>query len=352
MSEQPPTVAAPKGFDRRKGVLLVCVVLLAIGVWRIAGRSAGVGAGTEVLPEVVSPPNASADEVMVGAFVNQIHEFSLRDNSFTVDFYLWFRWKNPNLKPYETFSVIDGRIENRTEAVVRELPGGERHAYTRVVAKITRFFDISDYPLDNHQLAIIVEEEDSESQKVRYVADTTNSAASPTILLPGWVFERLSSEAGVGTYHSNFGDPTLPTGNSASYARLTTAVTFTRVGANFFIKLFFGLWACVLLSILAFFMRPVNVDPRFGVGVGALFGAIASQYVVANALPDSNVITLADQMHLVAFLFIITSVTQSTVSLWLWETDRQVASHRLDVWFRIGMPVAYVIATALLIHSS
>ena len=156
----------------------------------------------------------------------------------------------------------------------------------------------------------------------------------------------------MGTYHSNFGDPTLSTGNSSSYARLTTAVAFTRVGANFFIKMFFGLWACVLLSALAFFMRPVNVDPRFGVGVGALFGAIASQYVVANALPDSNVITLADQMHLMAFLFIITSVTQSTLALWLWETDRQAASQRLDMWFRIGMPLAYVACTALLIHSA
>jgi hypothetical protein len=336
---------------RRNLILALCGILFAVGVLMVMqGKHAGV-VKHEVPAGAAVPLDATAKEVVVGAFVNQIHEFSLRDNSFTVDFYLWFRWKDAELKPYETFSVVDGRIESRTDPVVRELPNGERHAYTRVVARVTRFFDVSDYPLDNHQLAIIVEEEDLEAQKLRYVADVENSAASPSILLPGWDFERLNSSAGVGTYHSNFGDPTLPKGNESSYARLTTAVSFTRVGANFFIKLFFGLWACVLLSMLAFFMRPVNVDPRFGVGVGALFGAIASQYVVANALPDTNVITLADQMHLVAFFFIITSVTQSTVSLWLWETDRQVASHRLDVWFRLGMPMAYVFATAWLLRN-
>ncbi len=337
---------------RRNVMLVLCAVLLVVGISMVVRNGKAAVARRQEVPAHASIPNdPNAKLVTVGVFVNQIHEFSLRDDSFTVDFYLWFRWKDPELKPYETFSVVDGRIESRTDPVVRELSNGERHAYTRVVAKITRFFDVSDYPLDNHQLAIIVEEEDLESQALRYVADGENSAASPSILLPGWDFERLSSEAGVGTYHSNFGDPTVPRGDQASYARLTTAVSFTRVGANFFIKLFFGLWACVLLSWLAFFMRPVNVDPRFGVGVGALFGAIASQYVVANALPDTNVITLADQMHLVAFFFIIVSVTQSTVSLWLWETERTETSRRLDMWFRAGMPLAYLVSLAYLLRS-
>lgn len=336
--------------SRRNVMLVITAVAFVFGLLVVTqGKRTDRREEVSIGAEVPLDPNAKV--VVAGVYVNQIHEFSLHENSFTVDFYLWFRWKDPELRPYESFSVVDGRIESRTDAVVRELPDGERHAYTRVVAKITRFFDVTDYPLDNHQLAIIVEEEDLEAQKLRYVADTENSAASPSILLPGWDFERLFSTAGVGTYHSNFGDPTLPRGNQSSYARLTTAVSFTRVGANFFIKLFFGLWACVLLSYLAFFMRPVNVDPRFGVGVGALFGSIASQYVVANALPDNNVITLADQMHLSAFFFIIASVTQSTVSLWLFETERPEASKRLDTWFRVSFPIAYVLTLVWLLKT-
>src|SRR4051812_9219278 len=168
--------------NRRRNVLLLITAMAFIfGIVLVTSGKRGsvkqeVPTGAEV------PLEQGAKVVVVGAYVNQIHEFSLRDDSFTVDFYLWFRWKDPELKPYESFSVVDGRIESRTDAVVRELPDGERHAYTRVVAKITRFFDVSDYPLDNHQLAIIVEEEDLESHKLRYVADIDNSAASPSIL--------------------------------------------------------------------------------------------------------------------------------------------------------------------------
>src|SRR5690242_4771958 len=131
---------------RRNVMLAVCAVLFLLGVILVTSGKHGV-VKHEVPAGAPVPIDANAKEVVVGAYVNQIHEFSLRDNSFTVDFYLWFRWKDPDLKPYETFSVVDGRIESRTDAVVRELPNGERHAYTRVVAKITRFFDVSDYPL-------------------------------------------------------------------------------------------------------------------------------------------------------------------------------------------------------------
>ncbi len=310
---------------------------LALALAVLSGRAAWA-------QEPPAAPARAPKSVVVGVYVNQIHEFSLKDNSFTVDFYVWFRWHDPELKPYDTFSVVDGRVDSKTEPVVKDLPGGEKHAYSRVVATITRHFDIGPYPLDNHQLAIIIEEENDEAHLVRYAADAENSAASPTISLPGWRFQRLSTEASEKTYRSNFGDTTLPVGNESSYARLTTAVSFTRTGLTFYVKLFFGLWACVLLSMLAYFIRPTNVDPRFGVGVGALFGAIASQYVVAGALPDSNVITLADRMHLIAFFFIIVSVAQSTWALWLWECERVDASKRVDRIFRVAAPALYLAA--------
>jgi hypothetical protein len=288
-----------------------------------------------------------ADEVVVGVYVNQVHEFSLRENSFTVDFYVWFRWKNPELKPYETFSVVDGRVESKTEPFLKDMPNGEKYAYVRVVAKITRFFDTHAYPFDNHALTIAIEEENSESNLVKYVADAVNSSASPDILLSGWSFARLATTATEQSYKSNFGDISLPTGNETKYARVTTAVQFTREGNTFFFKLFFALWITVTIAFLVFFIRPIDVDPRFGLGVGALFAAIASEYVVASALPDSNVITLADQLHLIAFFFIFVTIAQSTVALWLYEAEKIAASKRLDRIAQLICPAAYLICNVV-----
>ncbi len=296
-------------------------------------------------PSLAEEEKTQPAEVTVGVFVNQIHEFSLHDNSFTVDFYVWFRWKDPDLKPYETYAVVDGRIESKTDAVVKQQENGEFYAYQQVVAKITRFFDIARFPLDNHDLTVAIEEEDSETHLLIYKADEENSAARPGIELPGWVFQRLSTTAGVTKYTTNFGDTSLPKNNESHYSRVTTAVTFTRTGGTYFFKLFLGLWTCIIAAVLSFWIRPPNVDPRFGLPIGALFGAIGSQYTIAGILPDTNSITLADKLHLWAFAFIMVALVQGTVSLWLFESEKQAAAHRLDVMFRWIVPAAWVLTT-------
>ncbi len=288
-------------------------------------------------------------EVVVGIWVNQIHEISLKENYFVADFYVWFRWKGEDLKPQNSFALVDGRIESKTEAITRTLPGGENYAYVRVVARMTKFWDVSNFPLDNHQLVIIVEEEDNENHKLRYVIDATNSGTEPRIAVPGWKLAQKETIATKGVYRSNFGDISLPTGNESNYARATLTMFFNREGTNYFAKLFFGLWVAVAISFLAFFIRPTDVDPRFGLGVGAIFAAIASEYIVTSSLPDTNIITLADWLHLVAFGFIFVSIAQSTWSLWLMQNGREERSKRLDKLFVVLLPTAYAVTNVLLI---
>lgn len=90
-------------------------------------------------------------------------------------------------------------------------------------------------------------------------------------------------------------------------------------------------------------------DPRFGLGVGAIFAAVASEYIVIGSLPDSNVLTLADKLHMVAFGFIFLSLAESTYSLKLFNTGREALSRTLDHWSLGVMASAYVIITIVLV---
>ncbi len=221
-------------------------------------------------PKPSAPPApAKPEDVTVGIYIDRIHELSLKENYFTADFYVWFRWRNGELAPYKTFSMVDARIESQTEPITKELPNGEHYAYVRVVARVTKFWDITEYPLDRHDLTIAIEEDASEDHLIRYVADTTNSGADPKIDIPGWTLHRTSSAAGIGEYRCNFGDVSLPTGNESRYGRFAVTMHFSRQGTLYFMKLFFGLWISAAIAFLAFFIRPQDVDPRFGLGVGA-----------------------------------------------------------------------------------
>ena len=295
--------------------------------------------------------DADVTVVKTGMYLNQIHEMNLKENFFVVDLYVWFRWKG-DAKPNESFSFIDGRIDSKTETGNRTMPDGSNYYSYRVVVKITKYWDVRKYPLDRYQLDIAMEEDKEDVNVLRYEADDENSAIAPNVQMPGYVLTFMGTKAGRGHYRSNFGDTTLPKDHESDYSRITASVAMGREGNTYFAKLFFALWIAAAIAFLCFFIKPTNVDPRFGLGVGAIFAAIASEYTVSSGLPEIGAATLADKLHVVAYAAIFVTLAQSTWSLWLYEHDREAASKRLDQRFAIGLPVAYVIANILVIAKS
>lgn len=50
--------------------------------------------------------------------------------------------------------------------------------------------------------------------------------------------------------------------------------------------------------MLAFFIKPTDVDQRFGLGVGALFAAIANTYITSSLVPEVEELSVtADLTH-------------------------------------------------------
>lgn len=296
-----------------------------------------------------APPEPTV--VTAGVYINQIHELNLKENFYVVDAYVWFRWKG-DAKPNESFSIVNGRVESKVEVAIKKLPDGVTYACYLVVAKITKYWDVRQFPLDHHTLTFTLEEDKEDVHVIRFEADASNSGLGPNVHMPGYVVVHQGTKVGVGAYHSNFGDITLPQNNASEYARITASIGLAREGSTYFAKLFFALWVAAAIAFLSFFIKPTNVDPRFGLGVGAIFAAIASEYTVTSGLPEIGAATLADRIHVVAYAAIFITLAQSTVSLWLFEHGREEASRRSDRRFSVGLPLLYVIANTVVIAMS
>jgi len=67
--------------------------------------------------------------------------------------------------------------------------------------------------------------------------------------------------------------------------------------------------------MLALFINPTQVDPRFGLCVGGLFGIVASSYAVNSVLPDAAGFCYADKLHVAGLLCVLVVVTESVYSL-------------------------------------
>ncbi len=294
------------------------------------GSTAGPKDGSTAGPTAGS----TSPDVHVGIYASQIHSVNLKENKFTIDFYIWFRWTNPELRPHKTMEVANGKIDlNEGTDEPELLPDGTLYAYRRIVADITQFWDVTRFPLDDQTLEVAIDDSANEEDKLRYIADAKNTGIDLRAQVPGWKIEGVSGTVGSKTFSTNFGDTRLQTGNASSYSRFTFAVECKRRGIGQFLKLFFGLFVATGIAFLAFFIKPTEVDPRFGLGVGAIFAAVASEYVVTSSLPDSDRLAMADMLHILAFIAIFASLIESTWSLYVYSSedeDKMALSRRVD----------------------
>ncbi len=288
------------------------------------------------------------EHVYVGIYLNQITTISLKDNQFIADFYIWFRWKDKDLNPLASFDVVNGHIESR-EGVYQNKLNGFNYGVCRVVATIKKFWDISRFPLDNHTLTIEIEDNDNEEFKLKYIPDTENCGIDPQVQVPGWKVETTYARVSAHTYKTNYGDISLPTNNASIYSRFIFSINIIRPGYGYFFKLFFTVFVAALVALIALFIKPTDLDPRFGLGAGALFAAVASEVVIASLLPDTNIMTLTDKLHIVSIFFIFLTIAESIVSLRLFTSGKEELSKRLDrICFYVFLAVYGVLNLAII----
>ena len=287
-------------------------------------------------------------EVVIGIYIKQIYGFTLVEQKFDADFYLWFRWSGEDYNPMDHFILEKGVLHTKEGSYFEKKKDGSFYGYTRVIATFNQRFDINDFPFDSHRLIISIEEE-NESNLVEYVIDKSNSKLDNEIFFSGYKINNFIMETKEALYDTNYGDLELETGKKSKYSRATFSLDISREGFTYFIKLMIGAIISTLISLLSFFIKPINLDPRFGLGVGGLFGVIASEFVILSTLPPMSIITIADLIHILSLLYIITSIIISIVSLRFYENGKVELSIKIDKYSILILFPLYFIMIFLII---
>jgi hypothetical protein len=117
--------------------------------------------------------------------------------------------------------------------------------------------------------------------------------------------------------------------------------------------MFLPLYVAVAVAILAFFIKPTDVDPRFGLGVGALFAAVANSYINSSMLPNTGVMSLADIINIIGTITILLTLIESTISLHLYDRkDKKMLSHRFDRLSFYVLLLGYIIFNVALLSAA
>jgi len=292
----------------------------------------------QVMEATVPDPGVTAADttgptgapVKVGLYLERIPELSVKDMTWTAVFDVWFRWTGADLNPAAAMVVMEGSIESK-EKLAEVQEGGEHYERYRVVAKITKVFPVLRFPLDEHLLTLAVENGELGRNRMLFVPDTESSSISSRVAVPGYHIAGWSILEKPHSYKSTRGDPRLAPGSKSTHSQLRMGIFLERGNWGLYLKMFQGLFIAVVISLLAFFIKPTDLDPRFGLGLGALFAAVANSYLVGTFVPDTGELTMADLVNMIGIFTILVTLVESTVSLYLYDhRDEKALSRRLD----------------------
>ena len=267
-------------------------------------------------------------QVYLGIYVDRIIEISTKATGWTVDFYVWFRWQDDAIDPGKTFQVIDGEIESKTK-VDEFNAAGSRYALYRVVARITKFFNVVRYPLDNHLLMIRIEDRDHPWRALRYVPDQRGAEFSSRVTVPGYRLKQAEIISKPHAYKTHRGDPRYPIDHQAVYSQATYGIEIERPDWGLYFKMFQGLFAAVAIAIVAFLLGPRASD-RISLGIGAFFASVASTYINLNELPGVGLVTMTDITNGLGMITIFLTLFASIISA---RIAREPSQHAIAVRF-------------------
>ena len=304
-------------------------------------------------PGFDAPAIASTDgarRVTIGFYVETMEDVSLHDSRWRGVIDVWCRWHQDDtapggadFDPFDHLIAVSGTITDRK--VLREIHSGEEHfVLQRFHVEYVKIFRIVNFPLDRHLLLASFENSEYPRQDLLFVPDEAASAVSRRVSMAGYRIARFHAVENPHSYQTSRGLPGVAPTERGTFSQPRFAIVINRAGWGLFFKMFQALFVAVSVALLACFIKPTHVDPRFGLGVGALFAAVANSYLAGTYVPDTSDFSLADVVNLIGIGTILASLTQSTISLWVFESlGNPSLSRRLDrvsFWTILGLFVA------------
>lgn len=286
---------------------------------------------------------AQADTAKVGIFVYSLYNFDLDDKSYGAVLYLWVNHNIDSLSFENSLEIVNAK-ETEYSLYMNEEVEGIRWESLKCRAQIITDWDISDFPFDRQTLTIQIEEADKDTSALIYIADIANSKIHEGLKLKDWKIINFIVKDGVSIYKTSYGDPGLS--EQSGYANITGEIYIERINVwTIFFKIFTGVFVGFLIALFVFFIKPINVDPRFGLCVGGLFAAVGNKYVVEGMVSSASNNTLIDSLHNLTFVSILVIIFISIISLYTFERggDKNLnRAKKIDMYSFVIIFITYI----------
>lgn len=308
-------------------------------------------------PPVQAHAAGGPETVTVGAFIYDIQDVDLANDSFTADFYIWFRWKSPKIDPSDSIEPMNSNaFQNTTTSSTGgvtgkalypaplDMPDGSRYQAFRYSGVFARKMNLEKYPFDIQNLVIVFEDQNQDTRDLVYVPDATPVSISPSVTIPGY---RLGSPTLVVTEHqypTNFGDTSAPP--NLKYSRIIIELPLTRDPLPYMVKIILPILIIILITSLIYILPARLEDARTSIGVTAMLTIVALQWTTDSDLPSVDYLTLLDLIYIISLVYILVAMGYTVLAS---RRNRHEVAEALTIQLDRRMGIASLVVFVIVI---
>ena len=276
-----------------------------------------------------SAQNIAPDTVKIGIYVTSIHDIDFKQQEYTVDFWLWMKYRNPDFDFLHNLEVpLAKTVDKYFETI--DTSGGRIFILMKLQCVMKDSWQITNFPFDKQVLRLSIENAQYDSKSLVFVQDSSGKHFDPRFTLANWRIDTFRVTVGTKAYETSFGDESLAKPH-AEYSSFRVRVSIGRDAIGLFWKLFMGMYVAFLIAYACFYIHADSIDSRFSLSVGSLFAVIGNKYIVDAALPESITFTLVDMLHGITLLFILCIIAANTYSLRLVKQNKLKQANKFDI---------------------
>lgn len=292
--------------------------------------------GNNVFAHKVAP-----DTVYTGIYVTSIHNIDFKQKEYTVDFWLWLKYKNKAFDFEQNLEIPQAKTFTKSFFTI-DSSNNRIYLLMKLQCVMKDSWKIGNFPFDRQKLRLSFENSQYTSDSLVFAADTVGKNYDARFTLNGWTIDSFNVSTGKRLYETSFGDPAMEKPHS-EYSNYKVRIDITREAMGLFWKMFLGMYVAFLIAYVCFYIHSDGIDSRFGLSVGSLFAVIGNKYIVDSSLPESSSFTLVDTLHGLTLFFIIAVITSTAYSLKLIKSNKIEKAEKFDMIAAQTLLIVYVV---------
>jgi branched-chain amino acid transport system substrate-binding protein len=306
--------------------------------------------------------------VYTGIDINEISNINPINETFTADFYLWFRHKGHlDYSKIEFLNAVED-LRLKDEPIMEMT--GQNIAYRayRIKGDFKEAFNFRDYPFDSQTLSIRFRHKKFNSERLVFVTDDIGmqryGGRPPAERLKQylglskeapWQLQDILVFSDIGAADSTLGNPGMfhaKADTAISYSRFNVVTEIERNAKSYVLKNLIPLFIVILLGYIMLFISPEGPPfvARMSLGLLALLTAVFLRLEAAGQLPNIGYLVALDYMYFAVYVLILSGIVFTVAKHRALRRGKNILAKRLDYFGRVFQPIYIVIGIGIFVY--